>query len=537
MKKTLGKEFAFAIFLVALISAAVIIGIAFYVVNRGNEAYFQNYAASVTNGIARFTDRDLLVHCLESGEKDEYYDELQGKLQDVVEMTSADYIMIEAIDLADVDQRVFEEASDMTQDEIDAAFSLARESFFMDSQEDSGDKIGDADYLLETANKYDWSISSGSMVGNGTERDYWFVVYAHIPKRAVYETERMFVFLIALIGLLLSLLVAFLGARSIRKHMVLPILSISRRTADFVNRQEGRGTELTREEKAAEDLIEKRQDELGALNRSLKKMEEDTRRYVEDLRLAAEEKEKLASELDMAARIQLAVLPGVEAPFSDNPHFRLWASMKAAREVGGDFYDFFMTDETHAAFVMADVSGKGMPASLFMMASKSLIKTMARAESSPAKCLEKVNHMICENNPADMFVTVWLGILDLETGHMVYANAGHEYPALMRADGSFALMVEKHGFVVGGMDGIRYRDFDITLEKGDKLFLYTDGVPEATNASDELFGTDRMIESLNRAGKGSPEEIEAQIHKDIDAFVGEAPQFDDMTMLVLEMKT
>ena len=209
--------------------------------------------------------------------------------------------------------------------------------------------------------------------------------------------------------------------------------------------------------------------------------------------------------------------------------------MNPAREVGGDFYDFFLIDEDHLAMVVADVSGKGVPAALFMMASKIILANFATMGLSPAKVLEATNSAVCSSNPQEMFVTVWLGILEISTGKLVASNAGHEYPAIKKGD-HFELLKDKHGFVIGGFDGIKYTEYTLQLEPGDKVFLYTDGVPEATNKDLELFGTDRMIEALNVHPELSPRGILGSVHRAVDIFVASSEQFDDLTMLCLEYR-
>jgi len=242
------------------------------------------------------------------------------------------------------------------------------------------------------------------------------------------------------------------------------------------------------------------------------------------------------SELKMANQIQASMLPSIFPPFPDRPDFDVYASMDPAKEVGGDFYDFFLIDETHLGLVMADVSGKGVPAALFMMISKILVQNYAMTGFSPAQVLQAVNKQICANNHEEMFVTVWFGVLDTETGKITAANAGHEYPVLRHANGQFELIKDKHGLVIGAMDGVRYKEYELTLSKGSKLFLYTDGVPEATNAKNELFGTDRMLAALNQDPSAAPEQVLRNVRKAVDGFVLDAAQFDDLTMLCLEFK-
>ena len=245
---------------------------------------------------------------------------------------------------------------------------------------------------------------------------------------------------------------------------------------------------------------------------------------------------RIGTELNLAKRIQADMLPNLFPAFPERDEFDLYASMDPAKEVGGDFYDFFMIDEDHLGMVIADVSGKGIPAAMFMMFSKNIIANNAMLGKLPAKALEDANNSICKNNSEEMFVTVWLGILEISTGHVVAANAGHEYPAIKSADGGFELFKDKHGLVVGGMEGLRYREYELQLEPGSKIFVYTDGVPEATNADEEMFGTDRMIEALNTDPGAAPKQILKNVRSAVDDFVKDAEQFDDLTMLCLEYR-
>ena len=246
------------------------------------------------------------------------------------------------------------------------------------------------------------------------------------------------------------------------------------------------------------------------------------------------EQERLNTELKMASEIQGSVLPHDFPPFPDRTEFDIYASMDPAREVGGDFYDYFLIDEDHLGLVIADVSGKGIPASLFMMISKVIVQSCAMLGQGPANILTKTNEAL-SSNQVDMFVTVWVGILEISTGKLTAANAGHEYPALMK-NGTFSLFKDKHGFVVGGMEGVRYREYELFLEPGDKLFVYTDGVPEATDSAGKMFGTKRMLDALNEEADASPQIILSHVSKAVECFVKDAEQFDDLTMLCLEYK-
>ena len=247
-----------------------------------------------------------------------------------------------------------------------------------------------------------------------------------------------------------------------------------------------------------------------------------------------QENERIRSELAMASRIQSAMLPGIFPAFPERKEFDIYASMDPVRGVGGDFFDFFFIDRDRLCLLIADVSGKGIPAALFMMASKIILADNAKSGKSPAQILQDTNEAICANNPEEMFVTVWLGILDISTGLLTTANAGHEYPALMHADGQFELFRDRHGLVVGGMPGVKYHEHSLQMYPGSKLFVYTDGVPEATDAENALFGTARMLEALNAHANETPKQILRGVRQAVNEFVSDMEQFDDLTMMCLE---
>ena len=277
-------------------------------------------------------------------------------------------------------------------------------------------------------------------------------------------------------------------------------------------------------------------DEVGLLAQRFNEMQDNLKIYMENIKQVTAEKERIGAELSVAAQIQADMLPNIFPPFPDRSEFDIYASMHPAKEVGGDFYDFFLIDDDHLALVMADVSGKGVPAALFMMMSKILVANYAMLEASPAETLMKVNQQICKNNANDMFVTVWLGFLTISTGHVVATNAGHEYPVIKTADGQYEIFKDKHRLPVGSMEGTKYQDYEFTLEKGGGLFIYTDGVAEATSSDNELFGTDRMIEALNLDTDAEPRQLLENVKKAVDDFVGSAPQFDDITMLGVQLR-
>ena len=344
--------------------------------------------------------------------------------------------------------------------------------------------------------------------------------------RTVYRgklTERKHSSMILMIALFV---LALASALVLGKRIVKPLNTITKKIASL----DESNPEFTMEN------AYRTGDEIEVLAESFAGLSHKTIQYVDEVRRVTAEKERIGTELGMAKKIQEGMLPGIFPPFPDRSEFDLYASMDPAKEVGGDFYDFFLIDDDHLALVMADVSGKGVPGALFMMASKIILQSSALQGGSPSEILTRTNKAICANNPMQMFVTVWLGILEISTGKLVAANAGHEYPVIKRADGAFELFKDKHGFVIGGMEGIRFREYALQLKPGDKVFLYTDGLPEATDGNEKMFGTDRMLTVLNRHQDETPAGILGSVQKTVDGFVGSAEQFDDLTMLCLEYK-
>lgn len=280
-------------------------------------------------------------------------------------------------------------------------------------------------------------------------------------------------------------------------------------------------------------LIES-ENEIGCLSDDVTLMAKEIDRHTKEIVELTSTSQRIETELTLARNIQKAALPSGIPVFERNNCFELFGASTPAKEVGGDFFDYFKIDESHLGILIADVSGKGIPAAMFMMLSHICIKNISSTNLDPGVILEKVNHILNERNDAEMFVTAWLGILDLDTGIITCVNAGHENPAICRNGEEYTLYKTKHSFVLAAMDDIKYKSEIIQLEKGDQLFLYTDGVPEATDSNNTLYGTDRMINVLNRAKNSTCEELLVAVEEDISSFVGSAPQFDDFTMVCLK---
>ncbi|NLE24078.1 MAG: SpoIIE family protein phosphatase [Clostridiaceae bacterium] len=276
-------------------------------------------------------------------------------------------------------------------------------------------------------------------------------------------------------------------------------------------------------------------DEIAELAAAFNKMTIDLKTYIANISKITAEKERIGAELDVARKIQGSMLPCIFPPYPERQEFEVYATMLPAKEVGGDFYDFFLIDENHLAVVIADVSGKGVPAALFMVIAKTLIKNNALQGKAPKDIFEKVNNQLCENNDASMFVTAFMGILEISTGEFIYINAGHNAPLIKKAAGDFQWLSTKPGFVLAGMEGMVYKQDRIILQQGDVLYMYTDGVTEAVNRNNGLFGNNKLLLDINRYKEFTLSELLSGIKNEIDQFADGAEQADDITMLALKI--
>lgn len=335
-------------------------------------------------------------------------------------------------------------------------------------------------------------------------------------------------FLLTMLGISLAIICAAL---------LIYIMFVRRVVTNPIGKLEKFTHDITANSEFEKQRIEiKTHDEIEALGDSFNFMLDKLVDYIENLTTITAEKERIGAELDVAKHIQSSMLPSIFPAFPDRPEFDIYATMAPAKEVGGDFYDFFMVDERHLAIVVADVSGKGVPAALFMVIGKTLIKDHTQPERDLGEVFAEVNNLLCESNSEEMFITAFEGVLDLVTGEFRFVNAGHELPFIAKRGEAFVPYKTRAGFVLAGMEGIRYKAGVMQLEPGDKLFQYSDGVPEAINTAEELYGMERLEKVLGTVSDKTPEEILPAVKADLDAFVGTAAQFDDITMLCLEYK-
>lgn len=349
-----------------------------------------------------------------------------------------------------------------------------------------------------------------------------------IDMNVVMRERRAFLLNSLFLVLMLTIISILISIFLIRWIAVRPLQKLARATCGFQGFDEGR---KRYEMKDVIDVDIRSNDEINDLYQEIRGMQTRMVKFTGDLAHYTAEKARLNTELGLASEIQTAML---KETFPDRPEFDLFALMDPARQIGGDFYDFFLIDENHLGLIIADVSGKGVPAALYMMSSVILLRNQARSGGTPAEIFAEVNKQLCDEEDVKMFVTAWMGILDLQTGNMTCANAGHEFPVIGPAGEDFSLLRDKHNFVLGGMENAQYSNYQIRLNPGDVLLVYTDGVPEASNPDKAFYGTDRLIQALNAVQDRTPKTILKELRADVDRFVDGAEQFDDITMLCLK---
>lgn len=338
------------------------------------------------------------------------------------------------------------------------------------------------------------------------------------------KAKSNYVIQILLIEAAIAIISGIIWVIYMRRRIVMPIRQLNQASLNMVEHLED-GT--------SPEIIVKKDDEIRDLADCFSKMYYEIGEYISKLKTITAEKERIGAELDVAAKIQSSMLPCIFPPFPDRKDFDIYASMDAAKEVGGDFYDFYMLGRDHLAITVADVSGKGIPAAMFMMRAKTLIKSFVESGKSVDETFSLTNEALCENNTAGMFLTAWFGILNLTSGELVFVNAGHNPPLIKRAGGEFEYLRVKPNFILAGMEGTRYRRNTLTLNPGDSLFVYTDGVTEAMTSDGKLYGEDRLRQTLNSCKGESCENICKSTLKSIVTYAGGAPQSDDITMLSL----
>ncbi len=353
---------------------------------------------------------------------------------------------------------------------------------------------------------------------------YLYVSYEYNSYKAGAMQVVKDVLRVILITLVISLVVILLVTYQLS---IYPLSKVTESVRRYMEKKQSK--------KLLSDLsLIRHKNEFGVLADDISELVVEMERFSEDNIRMVKEKEKATSELEVAREIQMRMVPNVFPPFPDKKEFDIYGYMCPAKEVGGDFYDFFLIDDNHLGLVIADVSGKGVPAAIFMMMCKNVIQNFALLGLKPDEVLKRSNLKILENNPHDMFVSVWFAVYEIDSGYVIASNGGHELPVIRGKEGDYAFLNdEPHGVVLGAFKDSEYVNYEFYVEEGGTLFVYTDGVTEATDKNEELYGMDRIIDTLNKSSVSEPEKILKTINDSVNEFVGDAPQFDDITMLCI----
>ena len=514
------KKLLLSVILMTLLICAVSTLSGYYQYSDTIRKLYNDNGYVIANVILSHIDHDKIGLYAQTWTEDADYAEMAAYLKDVEKASGAAYIYIVTVNEDQTVRYVYDSSglSIGDTDPVSSYFDEVWAAYTEGKQTES--------YMVRHSKKYGY-LTSSMMPIFDSQGKVVALLFVDVWMELIMTTLRGYIVRMILISVGILAVFGIAYWYFMRVNFIGPLMRIRSNIAEFAQNDTKTTTSL--------DSI-RTKDEIQELAESISLMENDIVKYIGNIRTITAEKERIGAELNIATQIQADMLPRIFPPFPDRKEFDIFATMTPAKEVGGDFYDFFLVDENHLGLVMADVSGKGVPAALFMVIAKTLIKNRAQMGGGPAEILKYVNEQLCEGNEAELFVTVWLAILDLNTGKGLAANAGHEHPAIRRAGGNYELVVYRHSPAVATMEGMRFREHEFELHPGDSLFVYTDGVAEATDAHNELFGNDRMLAALNENPNAEPEALLHTMRRHIDAFVGDAPQFDDITMLGLMYK-
>jgi sigma-B regulation protein RsbU (phosphoserine phosphatase) len=537
MHFSLGKKLAALVVALCVVLSAVAVAVSYRTFSRSMTEYYTRLGMNLVRTLASQLDPEELDYYYQTGNMDDGYYKTQKFIRDLVNSNDVLYLYVVRPHGVGV-TFLFDSDMEMTDSGQYTDGGYCALGSYVDLTGGFAQNLDkllagqEVDPIIQNDASYGWLMTAMTPVLNedGTMAGY---VMADISMNDVMQSRQTF--LVGLAGLLAGLTTAFivLFLLILRKRLVRPIDQLTQATGAFIQNNSQDFEAGTAKVNVPEIRTG---DEVEQLADSFRKMEEDMLAYIRSFIAITAEKERIGAELNVATQIQADMLPRIFPAFPERTEFDIYATMDPAKEVGGDFYDFFLVDDNHLAIVIADVSGKGVPAALFMVIAKTLIKNHAQNRESPGDVFTHTNEQLCEGNDAGLFVTAWMGILEIDTGEFVFVNAGHNPPLLKRANGSFEWLKSHPGFVLAGMQGVRYRENRMKLDMGDLLYLYTDGVTEATDGNLELYGEKRLQEALNRQGKVPVRQLLTGIRQSIDHFVGDVEQFDDITMLGLEYR-
>lgn len=538
-KKHLGTTLMVTSIIFALCICIVMGSVGFAIYGKSTRKQYEKYLSGILKITAVHLDGDDLEHCIDTKTESSQYEDSQEFMNQIRDNYDIEYIyLLKPLKKEGTDTMMYVMAG-VSKEELN------------DSDNVYLGKLTGTEYDAKVTEYYISSMSADGITyyENKTAFGYMYSGLMAIKNSAgepvavlavdtsMKEMDRVFLEYarsIAVAGIINALVFFVMLYLWIRNKVILPIRKLDASANAFVqSSHEG----VQPEDLKFIDPVIHSGDEMQTLSDSLMTLSQDIKKYMSSLLRETKEKERIESELSIATHIQASMLPCIFPPFPDVAEFDIYASMSPAKEVGGDFYDFFMIDKNHLAVVMADVSGKGVPAALFMVIGKTLIKDYSGFEASLGDVFTKVNDLLCESNKEGLFITAFEGVLDLRTGELEFVNAGHEKPIIYhKEEGTWEVYQTKSAFVLAGLEGMNYRSGKMNLKKGDKLFLYTDGIPEAVNLSKEQYGMDRLQEVLKANEKEDLKTLLNNVRASVDEFTDGAQQFDDITMLCMEYK-
>lgn len=493
---------------------------------RRMEEYFSGVAFNQASIAAEVIDGDAVRRYYETGEKDEYYYQIYEYLLMVKQKVNLKYFYV-VVPEEDVMVYIWDSG---VKGERGVCDLLDEDAYY-----GGGQKLMHEAFAVDAENKI--------LVTRNAEYGYLASAYVAILDSAgvpvalasvdismemINRQLLSFVISALAVSCLIMVISIFVYYNYVRRIVIRPVDILHDAAEKLVK------DEMDDLENVAVDIHSG--DEFEDLAQAFQYMAVELSEYIKNLTEVTAEKERIGAELDVAAQIQSSMLPCIFPAFPDKKEIDIYATMDPAKEVGGDFYDFFMVDDKHLAIVMADVSGKGVPAALFMVIGKTLIKDHTQPGKPLGEVFSDVNNLLCDSNSEGLFITAFEGVLDLETGEFSYVNAGHEPPYVCRAGEGYEPYKVRPGFILAGMEDMKYKEGSLMMQAGDRIFLYTDGVTEATDSENQLYGSGRLRHILNRNKDKTPKDLLPEIKADVERFVGEAPQFDDITMLCLEYK-
>lgn len=480
--------------------------------DRAVQKIYNERGYSVANIILKEIDHEKIAEYTRTWNADEYYEKLSAYLKDIQECSASAYIYI-AVPFEDKTMKyVYDSGSTIGfVDPIAASFDEIWRAY-QNGESPQSYLVRHSQYGYLTSSCLPVKDSAGTVVA---------LLFVDTDMKIVKSTIQRFIFNMSLISLTLLIVTCLLNWLYMRKRLISPIMLLRKNIKAFAQNTN-----------TADDSLSKitTNDELEELAKSIDGMEKEVCRNIAELTKVTAEKERISTELSLAAKIQSDMLNKDYPPFPSRTDFDLFATMSPAKEVGGDLYDYLLLDDDHLMLTVGDVSGKGMPAALFMGKSKVLLDFYAMLGYSPKEIFDRANNQLCKNNDSGLFVTCWFGIFCFSTGELRFVNAGHPSPVIFQ-NGEFSYLKTKANFVLGGMEDFSYTEHTITLSKGDRIFVYSDGVTEATNGENELFEEERLLQAMKATENLNAPDTLKKIREKIDEFVGEAEQFDDITML------